>query len=199
MARTRRRRRGGARGTIALLLVIVAASVWVIVRAVTMWLAGHPEAVAFVVLLMGLGGWGGPKVAERAGRRAPEPDADFLALSPAEFEDAVASLCRRDGCRDVLVVGGTGDLGADVLATLPDGLRVLVQCKRYAPGSRVGSGDVQKVGGTYSVVHRADLAIVVTTGSYTAAAAAYAQTAGIRLVNGDQLDAWARGGRPPWT
>lgn len=202
MARIRRRRSriGDACGSIALLLVIVAASVWVIVRNVTLWIGGHPEAVALAVLLMGLGGWGGPRVAARASRSpAPAPDTDFLALSPSEFEDAVAALCRRDGCRDVLAVGGAGDLAADVLATLPDGRRVLVQCKRYAAGSRVGSGDVQKVGGTYSLVHRADLAIVVTTSAFTAAAENYARTAGILLVNGQQLAAWAGGASTPWS
>lgn len=198
MARTRGRARDAC-GMIALLLVIVAASVWVIVRNVTAWLGGHPEAVAFVVLLMGLGGLGGPKVAERASRRAaPAPGTDFLALSPSEFEQAIAGLCWRDGCTDVQVVGGAGDLAADVLATTPDGRRVLVQCKRYAPGSRVGSPEVQRVGGTYALVHRADLAVVVTTSSYTTAAESYAHTAGIRLVNGRQLASWAGGARPPW-
>ncbi|CAM5535446.1 hypothetical protein SMICM304S_02837 [Streptomyces microflavus] len=38
-----------------------------------------------------------------------------------------------DGCADAEVVGGAGDLGADVLATTPDGRRLVVQRKRYGP------------------------------------------------------------------
>ncbi|MET9059283.1 restriction endonuclease [Streptomyces antibioticus] len=38
-------------------------------------------------------------------------------LDPEEFERAIADLCARDDCTDVEVVGGAGDLGADVTAT----------------------------------------------------------------------------------
>lgn len=189
-------------GTIALILGIVAAGTWVLVHAITEWISGHPEVVGLAVLVALLGGAGGSRLSGRAvGRRVDRAysAAEFEAMTPAAFEQAVADLCWRDGCRDVRVVGGAGDLAADVLATLPDGRRVLIQCKRYAAGSRVGSGDVQKVGGTYQVVHRADLAVVVTTGSYTAAARSYARTAGIRLIDGPQLTAWAsQTSRPPW-
>jgi restriction system protein len=99
----------------------------------------------------------------------------------------------------VTVVGGAGDLAADVLATTPDGRRMLIQCKRYAPGNPVRSPEVQRVGGTYAVVHRADLAVVVTTSTYTADAQDYAAAAGIRLVDGNELEAWAAGkAMPPW-
>ncbi|MFI2213923.1 restriction endonuclease [Streptomyces sp. NPDC020141] len=60
----------------------------------------------------------------------PEP-VDFAAMDPVVFEEAVAALCERDGCRDVEVNGGAGDLGADVTAIAPSGLRVVIQCKRY--------------------------------------------------------------------
>lgn len=119
-------------------------------------------------------------------------------MTPTEFERALAELCRRDGCTGVRVVGGAGDLGADVIATTPDGRRIVIQAKRYAATNRVGSPDVQKVGGTYAVVHRADLAAVVTTSGYTPAARSYAAQAGIRLYGERELAEWARGGRPPW-
>ena len=137
-------------------LGFAAVMVWVIVHAATAWIAGHPAVPAAVVAVMALGGWGGPKVAARVGR--PGGATDFVALTPGEFEEAVADLCRRDGCRDVTVTGGAGDLAADILATTPRGRRMLVQCKRYTPGRRVGSPEVQRVGGTYAVVHRAELA-----------------------------------------
>ncbi|MFD0366054.1 restriction endonuclease [Nocardia sp. GCM10030253] len=66
------------------------------------------------------------------------------ALSPSEFEEALAALCRRDGCTDVKVVGGSGDLGADVIARTPDGRRIVLQAKRYRNGRTVGSQDVQR-------------------------------------------------------
>ncbi|KQV14520.1 hypothetical protein ASC99_30610 [Kitasatospora sp. Root107] len=60
------------------------------------------------------------------------------------------------------IVGGAGDLAADVLATTPTGKRILIQAKRYGSRTFVGSQDVQKVNGTYRDVHRCDLAVVVT-------------------------------------
>ncbi|MGW0971784.1 restriction endonuclease, partial [Streptomyces sp. NPDC002516] len=86
----------------------------------------------------------------------------YEALDPDEFEQAVADLCRRDGCLDVDVVGGAGDLGADVVARTPDGRSVVIQCKRYCDGNRVGSQDLQRFGGTCFTVHGADIAVVVT-------------------------------------
>lgn len=55
---TRPRRYGRVRdacGTLALCLVVVAAVVWVVVRTVVMWIAGHPGAVG-VVIAFALGG-----------------------------------------------------------------------------------------------------------------------------------------------
>lgn len=193
----RRRRWRPVMSGCGLLLALAAGSVAVIAE----WVTRHPSAVAFVVLLAALGGAGGSRVSGRAvGRRVDRvfSGREFQALTPGEFEQAVADLCRRDGCRSVRVVGGAGDLAADVLATLPDGRRVLIQCKRYAVGSPVRSPEVQQVGGTYAVVHGADLAVVVTTSSFTDAARSYARTAGIRLVAGRELAAWAAGGEAPW-
>jgi restriction system protein len=123
---------------------------------------------------------------------------NYLAMDPTQFEHAVADLCRRDGCRDVQVVGGGGDLSADVLATMPDGRRLLVQCKRYALTKPVDSGEVQKVNGTYRDIHRCRAAIVVTTNRYTRDAVDLAHRVGIRLVDGAALQTWTAGGPPPW-
>ncbi|MEV5602534.1 restriction endonuclease [Streptomyces sp. NPDC052299] len=124
---------------------------------------------------------------------------DFAALDPDGFEAAVAALCERDGCQGVEVVGGAGDLGADVLATAPDGRRVVVQCKQYGPEHKVGSQDLQRFGGTCWTVHGAQLAAVVTTSEFTAPALEYAEACGIRCVDGVALAAWAEGsGAAPW-
>ncbi|CAL9339954.1 hypothetical protein SUDANB6_00250 [Streptomyces sp. enrichment culture] len=124
---------------------------------------------------------------------------EYDALGPDEFEHAVAALCVRDGCRETEVVGGAGDLGADVLAVAPDGRRVVIQCKRYGDGTTVGSQDVQRFGGTCFAVHRADVAVVVTTSGFTAPALDYAEQCGIVCLDGQDLRAWRDGTGPrPW-
>jgi hypothetical protein len=123
----------------------------------------------------------------------------YEALEPAAFEEAIADLCARDGCTDVEVVGGAGDLGADVLAVAPNGCRVVIQCKRYADGHKVGSQDMQRFGGTCFTVHAADVAMVVTTSDFTAPAVEYAEQCGIVCVDAERLGEWRSGTGPrPW-
>ncbi|MER6313188.1 restriction endonuclease [Streptomyces sp. NPDC001581] len=143
------------------------------------------------------------------GSRGPaEPEADCLpevdsgaldhtAVDADGFEHTVAALCVRDGCPQVEVVGGAGDLGADVIATTADGLRVVIQCKHYGEGNRVGSQDLQRFGGTCFAVHEADAAIVVTTSDFTAPATEYAAACDIVCVDGDGLAAWTESLIPP--
>jgi restriction system protein len=141
-----------------------------------------------------------PRLAPRSARRIiPTAGTNYLTLTPKQFEHALADLCRRDGCTRVQVVGGAGDLGADVICTTPDGRRLVIQAKRYAATTKVGSGDVQKVGGTARQIHGADIAAVVTTSTFTPAAANYARQVGIRTVDGAALTRWAgRTGPAPW-
>ncbi|MFC7812949.1 restriction endonuclease [Streptomyces olivaceus] len=121
-------------------------------------------------------------------------------LGPDEFEQAIADLCRRDGCAEVRVVGGAGDLGADVLALTPDGRRVVIQCKRYSDGHRVGSQDLQRFGGTCFAVHEADVAVLVTSTGFTAPAVEYAEWCGIVCVDEERLRDWREDGGPaPWS
>ncbi len=138
-----------------------------------------------------------PEAETRAGD--PPPAYDFDVLSPEEFEEATAALCVRDGCSHVEVVGGAGDLGADVLALSPDGRRIVIQCKRYSDDNKVGSQDLQRFGGTCFTVHEADVALVVTTSEFTAPAEDYAAQCGIVCVPRDALLAWSEGRAPaPW-
>ncbi|MEU9106201.1 restriction endonuclease [Streptomyces xanthophaeus] len=130
----------------------------------------------------------------------PEVSSDALDHASVDadgFEHTVAALCARDGCPQVEVVGGAGDLGADVIATTADGLRVVIQCKHYGEGNRVGSQDLQRFGGTCFAVHEADVAVVVTTSAFTAPAEEYAATCGIVCVDGDSLAAWTESRTPP--
>ncbi|MGW3986329.1 restriction endonuclease [Streptomyces sp. NPDC004830] len=132
-----------------------------------------------------------------AGR--PETVLDYDALTPDGFEEAIAALCERDGCSAVEVVGGAGDLGADVLAVTPDGRRAVVQCKQYGETNRVGSQDLQRFGGTCFTVHEADVAVLVTTSDFTAPALEYAEQCGIVCVDREALLAWTDGTGPrPW-
>ncbi|GAA2281257.1 hypothetical protein GCM10010430_79170 [Kitasatospora cystarginea] len=204
--RTAARRARQARDN-AVVLFGSAVAVLVLVVVVLTWLAHH--------LLVVLGLLAAALIAVvtvvyrrvAADRRAFEARAaqlrhigPFLAMSPKAFEQALADLCRRDGCTKVAVVGGAGDLAADVLATTPAGQRILIQAKRYGPRTFVGSQDVQKVNGTYRDVHRCDLAAVVTTSSFTKAATAFCQQVGIRAVDQRALALWAEGmGKPPWS
>lgn len=154
---------------------------------------------------------GAPLDHRPAGRDTPDADAldcdaldyatlDYDALDADAFERAVAGLCERDGCRDVRVVGGAGDLGADVLATAPDGRRLVIQCKRYGPAHKVGSQDVQRFGGTCYAVHDAEVAAVVTTGDFTRPAAEYAGQCAILCFDREALLAWSAGTGPaPWS
>ncbi|MFE3722313.1 restriction endonuclease [Streptomyces cyaneofuscatus] len=122
---------------------------------------------------------------------------DWFSFSPAEFERAVAELCRKDGCTRVQTTGGTGDLGADVIAYAPDGRKIVIQCKQYR--GKVASPDLQKFAGTVFRIHKADMALLVTTGTVTTPAARLAKAAGIEIVHADRLDGWADGSsQPPW-
>ncbi|WP_354644541.1 restriction endonuclease [Kitasatospora camelliae] len=206
-----RRRRSAARRARqardnAILLGVGALAALALAVTVVTWLAHHLLVVfgALAVLLVVAVAVVRGRIA--ADRRAFEARAAqlrhigvFLGMSPKAFEQALADLCRRDGCTKVTVVGGAGDLAADVLATTPGGQRILIQAKRYGPRTFVGSQDVQKVNGTYRDVHRCHLAVVVTTSTFTKAAAAFCAQVGIRMVDRRALALWAEGtGSPPW-
>lgn len=196
--RTARARRNDALAVAVVLglFAVVAAARWVNEH------RGISVAVGAAVVLVGA--WWTARVvhgrvrAYRARWAAPTTIGAYTSASPDEFEQQTAALARRDGCRDVTVVGGAGDLAADVLATTPDGRRILIQCKRYAPHNKVGSDHVQRVNGTYRDIHGCQIAAIVTTSSYTPAATALARRVGIRLFDADDLAQWARGGRTPW-
>ncbi|WP_420857172.1 restriction endonuclease [Streptomyces fungicidicus] len=141
----------------------------------------------------------GPAVTEPMPPAGEPRSLDHEALTPEEFEEAIAALCVRDGCSEVEVVGGAGDLGADVVALSPEGRRLVIQCKRYSEDNKVGSQDLQRFGGTCFTVHDADVALVVTTGDFTAPAEEYAEQCGIVCVNGAALLAWSDGlALVPW-
>jgi restriction system protein len=93
----------------------------------------------------------------------------------------------RKGYREVRVVGGPGDLNADIIARDAQGRRVVVQCKQYAPANRIGSPTIQTFIGMVHVHHKAQIGIFVTTSSYTDAALDLARQHGLIVYDGSDL------------
>ncbi|MGW7079960.1 restriction endonuclease [Streptomyces sp. NPDC054866] len=195
--RTRRQLQGW--GAVA----AVVAAVWVAGNWAMVW----PVLVAvFAIAVVGGAGWGlwrAHRLAvgrDRQWRAQEEARARELsmtevdALSWQEFETYVADLCRRDGCTEVVVSGKSGDLGADVIGYLPDGRKLVVQCKKYAPERSVSSQDMQKFVGTARLEHGADVALFVTTcRSFTRAALGLALRQDIVALHRDLLGSWVKG------
>ncbi len=130
------------------------------------------------------------------------PRPELASLMPAvdvmswkQFEQHVADLCRRDGCTDVVVTGGKGDLGADVIALLPDGRRLVIQCKRQAAHRAVTTADMQQFIGAARPEHRADIALYAVTCRFTKSALALAARHGITVMPRELLAAWNAGAR----
>ncbi|WP_318219269.1 restriction endonuclease [Streptomyces sp. SCL15-6] len=120
--------------------------------------------------------------------------AEVDALSWQEFEAYIADLCRRDGCRKVVVSGKSGDLGADVIGYLADGRKLVVQCKKYAPHRSVSSQDMQKFVGTARLEHGADVALFATTcRTFRKAALGLALRQNIVALHRDLLGSWVKG------
>jgi hypothetical protein len=100
---------------------------------------------------------------------------ELARLSPSAFEQAVATMLADIGFRKVHRIGGPGDLGVDIAAVHPDdGGRVVVQCKRYAPGSNIGSKEIQTFIGMTKLHHQAAHGLYVTTSAFTRHAQALA-------------------------
>lgn len=93
---------------------------------------------------------------------------DISLMSGTEFEELIKLLLKADGYHNVIVMGGAGDLGVDLLAKKDNSFGeeelYLFQCKRWV--SNVGSEPMQRL-----VAERnrrgADIAICVTTSGYT--------------------------------
>lgn len=183
-----------ARGWIILLAVLV-----VVVRTWPLYSALAAILLAFTAVV-----WAGRRghrwwSVRRVRADVPISIRAYETATPAQFEQQIAALCQRDGARDVQVVGGAGDLAADVLLTTPRGERMLIQAKRYQAGNNVGSEHVQRVNGTYRDFHHCQRAAIVTTSDFTRAAYTAAEHVGIRMYDNTRLARWASGTGPaPW-
>ncbi|GAA0454753.1 restriction endonuclease [Streptomyces sp. NPDC046215] len=133
------------------------------------------------------------RLAEQARIQALRSVEAVWSLGDREFEEYVAELCRRDGCTEVRRVGGMNDLGADVMGRLPDGRKLVVQCKRYAKHRTVGSPDLQKFNGTARSEHGADVPLFVASCKFTKQARSFAARHRLVLVDVDLLGFWISG------
>ena len=118
--------------------------------------------------------------------------ADVDKMTGTEFEELVAGLCRRDGCSEVQRVGGANDNGADVLGHLPNGRKMVIQCKRYTPTASIPSREVRDLLGAKQHF-KADIAIFVTTTRFTRPAETFAQKNGIIAIHRDHFGIWNNG------
>ncbi len=136
----------------------------------------------------------------KGSRQAPTLQ-ELLNLTPRQFEDAIAQMLRDLGYRSVRRVGGAGDLGVDISCRDRHGRLIVVQCKQYKPGRKVGSPTVQTLIGMAFIHHRADRAMLVTTAGFTREALSLAQRHGIRLIDGMELTRIWNGAATPkrWT
>ncbi|MFC8793364.1 restriction endonuclease [Streptomyces cinereoruber] len=118
-------------------------------------------------------------------------------MTPPAFEQTVAALAKRDGYQILRNGGGARDLGADVIAVTPEGLRVVVQCKHRQGGrGKVGSPDIQTLNGTARPEHHADVVVAITNGTFTKPASDFARNHDIHLLDKAQLKRWGTWGEP---
>ncbi|MFF1713570.1 restriction endonuclease [Streptomyces sp. NPDC058268] len=114
----------------------------------------------------------------------------LAAMSADGFEQACADLLARDGFLRARRVGGSGDLGADVVAWDDDD-KIVLQCKQYS--GTVGSEAVQRFNGTAVPEHHAKVAVIVALNGFTRPATDFARRHGIVLVGRPELKRWAHG------
>ncbi|MCX4616347.1 MULTISPECIES: restriction endonuclease [Streptomyces] len=176
-----------------------------LVLLVLFWSAVWPYVTAAVLLgcigAMGWWLWRTDRIARARDRRWRQDEevkagrrtlAEVDGMTGTEFEELVASLCRRDGCTEVRRVGGSHDNGADVLGRLPDGRAMVIQCKRYAPSSTIASRELRDLLGA-KVHFRADVAVFVTTTRFSRPSEKFAVEHGILAVHRDHLGLWNSG------
>lgn len=166
-------------GTVLIVALVVAAIGIIVTKLVN---AGRREAQAEKA-----------RLAEEARRQARRSLDAVWSMDDRQFEEYVADLCRRDGCTDVKRVGGAGDLGADVTGLLPDGRRVVIQCKRYAKHRTVGSRDIQTFNGTARAEHGADVPVFVASCVFTKPARDFAAKHQLVLIDINLLGFWNSG------
>lgn len=99
-------------------------------------------------------------------------------MSGYDYEHFVAQCFKNSGFKNVSVTPKSGDYGADITMTAPDGVRICVQCKKSS--SPIGVKAVQEVIGA-KFHYKCPRGMVVTTSTFTPSAKELANEAGIEL------------------
>lgn len=108
---------------------------------------------------------------------------DINSMDGHDFEYFCADVMRKIGFDTAEVTKGSGDHGADIIATRND-VRYAVQCKRW--NSPVGNKVVQDIFYAKEIYH-CHVGVIITNNTFTPAAREAAKEAGIVLWDGDFL------------
>jgi restriction system protein len=207
MARRRRLRlrapRGG--GERAAAAAVACAVCWLLAKmAVAAWHAAvrvWPLLALFAAVALGYAAWRlrrevqARRVRARMLARLRITLAQFDAMDDRAFEFALRDLLVRDGW-SARQVGRQGDQAADVIGENRQRGRIVVQAKHTTVAGKVGSSVMYQVKGTAGPVHGADIAVVVTNGSFTRDAKAWGERQQVYWVDRDRLRRWAEHGTP---
>jgi restriction system protein len=115
-------------------------------------------------------------------------------MTHRRFEQLVSSLAARDGLDVERYHGGPYDEGADVIATSPAGHRMVFQCKHTQRAKTVGVPAIRELSGVAGPIHNADVAIVITNGTFTKPAEKFARKQNITTLSWWVLVRWATWG-----
>lgn len=111
---------------------------------------------------------------------------DLSGFDPADFEWIAQRFLLDSGWKRAEVVGGSGDLGADVIGW-GDGEKIVVQAKRHSGSvSRQAVSDARAAARHFE----ADESMVITTGRFTSDARELANSVGCVLIGRSDLSGW---------
>jgi len=114
------------------------------------------------------------------------PNAAIARMSWRDFEQLVGESFRLQGFTVLELGGGGPDGGIDLILT-KDGKRYLGQCKHWKAW-QVGVTVVRELNGVIAA-QKADGGYVITGGAFSEDAVAFAESCGIKLVDGPKLEA----------
>jgi restriction system protein len=104
----------------------------------------------------------------------------------SEFELYLQRLLSALGYKDIYKTTSSRDFGADLVFTDREGVRVVIQAKRYAVQNPVGLGAVQEIY-TSMRYYAADKSVVITSGRYTESCKTLASVNGVKLLDRNDL------------
>jgi restriction system protein len=204
MARRRLRlRTPHGRGEQAAAAVVACAAAWLLAQlAAAAWhaaLRDWPWLAALTAAAAVIGAWRvlhrvrGRRMRVRALARLRLTLAEIDAMDDQAFERALRDLLIRDGWM-ARRVGQRGDQAADVIGQDRQRGRIVLQAKHTKVAGKVGSAVMYQVKGTAGPVHGAQIAVVITNGSFTRDARAWGERHHVYWVDRDRLRRWAQHG-----